>query len=55
MILVTHEMDVARFAARRITLRDGQIIGDEKITERLDARHALAELDRQSADPAIGS
>lgn len=46
VVLVTHEMDIARFAARRITLRDGQVMSDERIAERLDARRALAELDR---------
>lgn len=32
MILVTHDMEVARSADRIVTMRDGQVISDEKVT-----------------------
>jgi putative ABC transport system ATP-binding protein len=30
VVLVTHEPDVARFAGRRITFRDGRVVEDER-------------------------
>jgi putative ABC transport system ATP-binding protein len=30
VIFVTHEHDIAAFAARRLTLRDGAITGDQR-------------------------
>lgn len=35
VVLVTHEADIARYARRRILFRDGQIIADEAVTDRL--------------------
>ena len=40
---VTHETDIAAFTRRKIMLRDGQIVKDEKI-EQLSAREALEAL-----------
>ena len=37
VVLVTHEADIARYARRRILFRDGQIIADEAVTDRLMA------------------
>ncbi len=37
IIMVTHEHDVAQYAKRRITLRDGHILGDEPVGDRLIA------------------
>jgi len=30
VVLVTHEHDVAAYAARVLTMRDGQLIGDQR-------------------------
>ena len=35
VVLVTHEADIARYARRRILFRDGRIIADEAVTDRL--------------------
>jgi putative ABC transport system ATP-binding protein len=42
IIMVTHEADVAAFAGRRITFRDGMIIGDTKV----NTKEALAKLQK---------
>jgi len=44
IVLVTHEADIARFAKRQLVLRDGRIIRDVPVTDRADARRALAAL-----------
>jgi putative ABC transport system ATP-binding protein len=35
IVLVTHEADIARYARRRILFRDGRIISDEPVTDRV--------------------
>jgi putative ABC transport system ATP-binding protein len=37
IVLVTHEADIARYARRRILFRDGRIISDEPVTDRVMA------------------
>jgi len=44
IVMVTHELDVARFTKRMVVLRDGQIVTDEAVRERLDAAAELAKL-----------
>jgi len=34
VIVVTHEPDVAQYAARRILFRDGRVIEDAPVTDR---------------------
>jgi ABC-type lipoprotein export system ATPase subunit len=41
--MVTHEPDIASFARRKVTVRDGLIIADSPIQERNSASEALAE------------
>src|SRR5688572_26677150 len=43
IVLVTHEHDVAAFASRLITFRDGHVLTDTR-NDPLDAEHALARL-----------
>ncbi|GJM44214.1 MAG: macrolide export ATP-binding/permease protein MacB [Gemmatimonadota bacterium] len=43
-IIVTHELDIARYARRVIELRDGQILRDEPVLDRRDAARDLAAL-----------
>jgi putative ABC transport system ATP-binding protein len=41
IVLVTHERDIARYAKRHVTLRDGHIIRDEPISDRGNAAEDL--------------
>ncbi|MCS7337108.1 MAG: ABC transporter ATP-binding protein [Verrucomicrobiae bacterium] len=44
IIMVTHELDIARYAKRNVILRDGRVVGDAPVRDRLDAARALQEL-----------
>jgi putative ABC transport system ATP-binding protein len=44
LIMVTHELDIARYCKRNIILRDGKIISDTTVTNRLDAEQELRKL-----------
>lgn len=39
MILVTHDMQVARTADRIVTMRDGQVVSDERVTAQTGSTH----------------
>jgi putative ABC transport system ATP-binding protein len=44
LVLVTHEPDIAQYASRVLTFRDGRLLRDEPVTDRRDAAAALAVL-----------
>lgn len=44
ILLVTHESDIAQYAKRIVTFRDGRIRSDEQVKNRLDADHVLSNL-----------
>jgi putative ABC transport system ATP-binding protein len=44
IIMVTHELDIARYTKRTVILRDGKIVADEKVRERLNAEVELTRL-----------
>ena len=44
IIMVTHELDVARYTKRTVILRDGKILTDEPVRDRLNAEHELKNL-----------
>jgi putative ABC transport system ATP-binding protein len=50
IVLVTHEPDVARYAGRNLTFRDGRVIKDEALDEPSDARQMLAALPVEEDD-----
>jgi putative ABC transport system ATP-binding protein len=47
IVMVTHELDVARYTKRMVILRDGKIVTDEKVRERLVATNELQQLRQQ--------
>ncbi len=44
IVLVTHEPDIARHCERIVRFRDGRVVADQPVTDRLDARAVLATL-----------
>ncbi len=44
ILMVTHEPDIARYATRTIVMRDGRIVADSPVAERLDAAVELRRL-----------
>ncbi|HRT04848.1 MAG TPA: ABC transporter ATP-binding protein [Kiritimatiellia bacterium] len=42
ILMVTHEPDIARYCLREITMRDGRIVSDQAVPNRLDAAADLA-------------
>ena len=47
VVMVTHELDVANFAKRKVVMRDGMIRTDETVSERFHAPDALAQLQEE--------
>ena len=37
MVMVTHELDIARYCKRNLIMRDGQLVSDVSVTDRLVA------------------
>jgi putative ABC transport system ATP-binding protein len=44
VIMVTHELDIARYCLRTVVMRDGRIVRDEPVPDRLDAAAELKKL-----------
>jgi putative ABC transport system ATP-binding protein len=44
IIMVTHELDVARYTKRMIILRDGKVLTDEVVKDRSNAENELKKL-----------
>ena len=42
ILMVTHETDIARYCLRETTMRDGKIVGDHPVEDRLEAVEELA-------------
>src|SRR5437867_2662486 len=47
LVMVTHELDIARYAKRTVVMRDGRIVGDQAVTNRLDAVVELQKLEQE--------
>jgi len=47
VVMVTHELDIASFAKRKVVMRDGLIRTDEPVMKRAHAPEALAKLDAE--------
>jgi len=44
IVMVTHELDIARYTKRTVILRDGKIVSDEAVKDRLIAEKELKQL-----------
>jgi putative ABC transport system ATP-binding protein len=44
IVMVTHELDIARYTKRNLIMRDGRIVSDLPVTDRLDAKSELRRL-----------
>ena len=44
VLLITHEHDIAEYATRVVTVRDGRVLTDEPVARRRDAAAELAAL-----------
>ena len=44
IIMVTHEQDIAAYARRNVMMRDGMILNDFNVTQRLDAATELEKI-----------
>jgi len=49
VVLVTHERDIAAFASRVVTFRDGHMVDDQRVDKPADARAMLQEFDKVAA------
>jgi len=47
IIMVTHELDIARYTKRNVIMRDGQIVSDVQIASRLLATQELQRLEQE--------
>jgi putative ABC transport system ATP-binding protein len=47
VVMVTHELDIARYTQRMVIMRDGQIMRDEAVNNRLTAAEELDKLHRE--------
>ena len=54
IVMVTHELDIARFARRNVFMRDGLILKDAPVTEPLDSHEELARWKRaEQTEPQL--
>jgi putative ABC transport system ATP-binding protein len=50
IVMVTHELDIARYTKRNLIMRDGRLVSDSAVTDRLNAETELRRLrDAQQA------
>jgi putative ABC transport system ATP-binding protein len=47
IVMVTHELDIARYTRRSVIMRDGRVVGDQPVTQRLVATEELEKLNRE--------
>jgi putative ABC transport system ATP-binding protein len=46
LVMVTHELDIARLAKRTVIMRDGQVVNDRPVEQRLSAEVEIDTLER---------
>jgi putative ABC transport system ATP-binding protein len=53
IVMVTHELDISRFARRIVVMRDGLVRSDTLVEKRASAADELARLDREETAAAL--
>jgi len=53
IIMVTHEADIAAFARRNVVMRDGLILDDRAVRQRLDAAIEMDRIARSTDDERV--
>src|SRR5580765_519829 len=49
IVMVTHELDIAQFTKRMVVMRDGRVVSDTPVTNRLTAEAELRRLQQEQA------
>jgi putative ABC transport system ATP-binding protein len=47
ILMVTHELDISRYCRRVVVMRDGRVVSDSQVTDRLSATEELQKLDAE--------
>jgi putative ABC transport system ATP-binding protein len=50
IVVVTHEEDIGRHAQRVVRFKDGHIVADDQVSDRLVARQVLAQMRVEEED-----
>ncbi|HEU0039517.1 MAG TPA: ABC transporter ATP-binding protein [Verrucomicrobiae bacterium] len=54
LVMVTHELDIAHYTRRMVVMRDGKVVGDTAVTDRLFAENELSRLRREQQAAQLG-
>ncbi|MGA2853235.1 MAG: ABC transporter ATP-binding protein [Verrucomicrobiota bacterium] len=55
IVMVTHELDVAHYTKRMVVMRDGKVVGDTPVTNRLNAETEIAKLTEAQAEAKLAN
>ena len=53
IVMVTHELDIARYCKRNLIMRDGRLVSDTAVTHRLAATEELQKLHQAEAEAKL--
>lgn len=53
IVMVTHELDIANYCKRIVVMRDGRIVKDTAVTERLQAARQLQKLEEEQKNISL--
>ena len=54
LVMVTHELDIAHYTRRMVVMRDGKVVGDTVVTDRLFAENELNRLRQEQKAAQLG-